>query len=603
MAPLAFPEFKLSHIDGENELVNVILKRWADSLSGQPTVEVLPPGIDVDTWKIVLARFLEILGEKGVILGDEHKLNYLDIFSLAENEQEVRGSPCALRPTTVEHIQGILKVANEYKIPVWTVSRGRNLGYGANAGRIRGSVIIDLQDMDKVLEIDDKYCYYTVEPGVSFFKLYEAIKEQKKNIWMSVPALGWGSVVGNSLDRGWGYTPYGDHSNQICGIEAVLADGTIVRTGMGAMENSKLAPLFRGGYGPTYESMFLQSNFAIVTKLTLWATPAPLGFMSCHIAVPKETDMIPMIDIFRELLKYDVIQNHPVVGNILRELGKRGTRSKWYDGKGAIPDWRLEELAKEMDLSWWDANWGLYGTREQIEMNYRRCEEAFKTIPGARIRGNAYYPDASKGEKYLNPAAVPYHDAWLQNGVPSMYPIVSIQYRGLDGGHISFSPIVPADGQASFDWYMEAKKVCADFGFDFMAGVHVYQRHIAHLIMIYFDRMDQEDKTAANDLFVALVKKAREHGYGEYRAHIDHMDLVADQYDFGAKDEGANGVPSLMRMNQRIKDALDPNGVLSPGKQGIWPKRFRGKGAKGRGSEIRGSRIKDVKEEPTSNGE
>jgi hypothetical protein len=137
MAALAFPKFTMSHDGRENELVNVILKRWAAALSGQPTVEVLPPGIDVDTWKVVLSKFLEILGEKGVILGDEHKLNYLDIFSLAENEHEVRGSPCALRPTTVEQIQGILRVANEYKIPVWTVSRGRNLGYGANAGRIR----------------------------------------------------------------------------------------------------------------------------------------------------------------------------------------------------------------------------------------------------------------------------------------------------------------------------------------------------------------------------------------------------------------------------------------------------------------------------------
>ncbi len=435
--------------------------------------------------------------------------------------------------------------------------------------------------MDKVLEINDKYSYYTVEPGVSFFKLYEAIREQKKNIWCSVPALGWGSVVGNSLDRGWGYTPNGDHSNQICGIEAVLADGTLVRTGMGAI-NESLWPLFRGGYGPTYDSMFSQSNFGIVTKMTLWSSPAPLGFMSCHIAVPKETDLVPMVDIFRELLKHDVIQNHPVIGNILRELGKRGTRSKWYDGKGAIPDWRLEELAKEHGLSWWDANFGLYGPREIIEVNYRRCQEAFKAIPGARLRGNTYYPDASKGEQYLDAATVPYDDSWMQTGVPSMAPIVSIQYRGVDGGHISFSPIVPADGQAALDWYYEAKKTCAEFGFDFMAGLHLYQRHLAHLIMIYFDRTDQEDKTAANALFVELVKRASANGYGEYRAHIDHMDLVAGVYNFGKDQEGSNGVPALMRLNQRIKDELDPNGILSPGKQGIWPQKYRGEGEKNR---------------------
>ena len=55
--------------------------------------------------------------------------------------------------------------------------------------------------MNKVIEVNDKYAYYTVEPGVSFFELYKAIKEQNKHIWCSVPALGWGSVVGNALDR------------------------------------------------------------------------------------------------------------------------------------------------------------------------------------------------------------------------------------------------------------------------------------------------------------------------------------------------------------------------------------------------------------------
>ncbi|KIX97533.1 uncharacterized protein Z520_06985 [Fonsecaea multimorphosa CBS 102226] len=553
--------FNLSHIPGEIETTNKTLSLWYNAIQEKPAVEYLPPGISRETFLLILKRFQEVLGEDAVIVGDELRLSYADPFSMNADEAEKRGSSCAIRPTTVEQIQAIVKIANEYEIPLWTVSRGKNLGYGGPAARVKGSVILDLQNMNKVLDINDKYSYYTVEPGVSFFQLYQAIKEQKKDIWCSVPALGWGSVVGNALDRGWGYTPHGDHSNQICGIEAVLADGSLVRTGMGALKDSKSWPLFRGGYGPTYDQMFNQSNFGIVTKLTLWASPAPEGLMLCHIDVPEEHDLKDLVDILRELLLHDKIQNHPVIGNIIREICRRGPRSQWYDGPGSIPDERLKELQHELGIGFWDAIFGLYGPKEIIEHNYKACQEALKAIKGSVLTGTAYYP---KEKKYLAADEVPYD---LQAGVPSMAPLRTIEFRGLDGGHISFSPVLPSNGQDALDFYHVAKYRCAQHGFDFVAGLHLHLRHLTHINMIHFDRQSQEDKDAANNLFVDLVHDARKAGYGEYRAHVEHMDLVADQYDF---NEGA-----LMRLNERIKDCLDPKGILSPGKQGIWPAAYR----------------------------
>ena len=65
------------------------------------------------------------------------------------------------------------------------------------------------------------------------------------------------------------------------------------------------------------------------------------------------------------------------------------------------------------------------------------------------------------------------------------------------------------------------------------------------------------------------MSDARAEGYGVYRTHLATMDFAASQYDF---NDGA-----LLRLSETIKDALDPDGILAPGKSGIWPRVWRGK--------------------------
>ena len=112
-----------------------------------------------------------------------------------------------------------MKIANELHVPLYPISTGRNFGYGGAAPALSGSVVLDLKRMNKILEVDERNAYALVEPGVSYFDLYRHMQERKLKVWIDCPDPGWGSVIGNALDHGVGYTmnPYRDHWDGHCG--------------------------------------------------------------------------------------------------------------------------------------------------------------------------------------------------------------------------------------------------------------------------------------------------------------------------------------------------------------------------------------------------
>ncbi|WFP17033.1 FAD-linked oxidase C-terminal domain-containing protein [Citricoccus muralis] len=69
-----------------------------------------------------------------------------------------------------------------------------------------------------------------------------------------------------------------------------------------------------------------------------------------------------------------------------------------------------------------------------------------------------------------------------------------------------------------------------------------------------------------NVLTRTLVDEATAEGYGQYRTHLALMDQVMKTFDFNDN--------VLLRFSERIKDALDPNSIMAPGKSGIWGARY-----------------------------
>jgi FAD/FMN-containing dehydrogenase len=64
---------------------------------------------------------------------------------------------------------------------------------------VPGSLALDLHRMNKILEVNEKFAYAVVEPGVTFGDLYTFCAANNLKLWPSTPSLGWGSVIGNVL--------------------------------------------------------------------------------------------------------------------------------------------------------------------------------------------------------------------------------------------------------------------------------------------------------------------------------------------------------------------------------------------------------------------
>jgi 4-cresol dehydrogenase (hydroxylating) len=197
-----------------------------------------PPGVSERDFSRALEQFRNIVGSEWVFASDEDVNLYRDAYSPFYGEAEDRVPSAAVSPESTEQVQAIVRIANEYQIPLWTISTGRNLGYGGSAPAYSGSVVLDLKRMNRVIEVNDKTHYAVVEPGVSYFDLYRYIQERNLRVWIDPADPGWGSVVGNALERGGGRTPMKDHWSAVCGLEVVLANGELLRTGMGGLPNT-----------------------------------------------------------------------------------------------------------------------------------------------------------------------------------------------------------------------------------------------------------------------------------------------------------------------------------------------------------------------------
>ena len=492
--------------------------------------------VDATAVEAAIAALVKALGADGVLAGADDVREYRDPYDYKGSDRYTASA--VVTPRSVEEVQTIVRIANEHRVALWTFGQGRNNAYGGSAPRVKGSILVSLREMNRVLEVNDDLAYALVEPGVSFFDLYEHLQAGGHRLWPSIPDLGWGSVIGNTLEYGRGYTNHGEHPAMACGLEVVLANGEVVRTGMGGMANSKVWNAYPWSFGPSHAGLFFQSNFGIVTKMGVWLMRRPEVFLSGWAKFLDDETVGPFTDAVRELMLDGTIRNLPLLGYGL--------------GIG-------EEIS--FGEEGWALRFALYGREAMVDAQYEIVRETLEAIPGVEVGRRVFTWQERPGVRS--------HNDKVHGGVPGMELMDAflIPY-GPDTGHLDLSLVGPMDGADLVASIGALRGLYGATEFPYLAGVLYLGRSVLHISSLFFDTKDERQTRAAYDTYASLVGEMARLGYPVYRTNIQHMDAVADVFDWNDHAQ--------RRLNELLKDALDPNGILSPGKQGIWPKSLRG---------------------------
>jgi 4-cresol dehydrogenase (hydroxylating) flavoprotein subunit len=512
--------------------------------------ETSPPGLSASAFESALEEFRGAVGAQWVLTSDEHRASYLDPFAIGDPEEHA--SAGAVAPADIEQLRAVLQIANRHRVPVWPVSMGKNFAYGTAAPKLKHSVVLDLKRMNRVLEVDERLGYAVVEPGVSFFDFREELVRRGSRLWMSGPSQSWGSVIGNALEHGVGYTPYGNHVDMICGMEVMLADGSLVRTGVGAVPNTREWHCHKWPFGPSWEGLFTQSNFGIVTKMGIWLMPEPAGMAGVSISIPRRDQLSDLIEVLQRLRLDDTINAPYTLANAWRQLTSGRRRPDIYRGPGAVPRETVERVLGGAGAGWWSVIFNLFDRPAALDIRLAAIADEFSSaLPEATIRVQRW----QRGEP---------QQAWMRQDV-GLAPLAIVDWPGGRGGHTDLGPIVAPVGERVEEVYSAIERRFLEFGIDPWIGMFgVNNRALIMVADLTYNRDDPDMVARCRTLFRTLCDDLTGLGVALYRSHITFMDDVVKMHTWGDH--------ALPRLNDRLKAMLDPNGILAPGKQGIRSK-------------------------------
>lgn len=213
-----------------------------------------------------------VLKELSAVLPDDGLLTDPDVvLSYAHDQANLSeyGKPaCVALPRSTEEVAAVVQVAARHGTPI--VPRGAGSGLSGGANAIDGCIVLSLARMDRILDIDTDNLVAVVQPGVLNGDFSAAVGELGLAYPPDPASAAFCTIGGNVATNAGGLccVKYGVTSDYVLGLEVVLPDGEIVRTGRRTRKGV-------AGYDLTRLFVGSEGTLGIVTEVTLRLVAAP----------------------------------------------------------------------------------------------------------------------------------------------------------------------------------------------------------------------------------------------------------------------------------------------------------------------------------------
>lgn len=455
----------------------------------------------------------KILQDLLEIAGDRVSASLTERYCYSSDASQITGLPdFVVRPESTGQVSRLIRMCSERQIPV--TARGAGTGLAGGASPVLGGIVLDMSGMNRILEIDIENQQVIVEPGVVHDKLNLALKPFgfffPPDPGSSAMCTIGGMISNNS--SGMRSVKYGTVRNYVLDLEVVLADGLVIHTGSRVLKSAAgydLTRLFTGSEG----------TLGIITRAGLKIAPLPktrILVLACFEGAEVAGQAV--IKIFSSGIT-------PSACEILDKTTLQVL--KLCDPDIALPD--------DGDVILFEVDGTEVSTAEAALQISEICRPMAKSV---RVASGPEMEPIWAARRLVGAA------------ISRLDPNKTRIYMGEDVG----VPLkqIPAMIQ-------KVQQITTNLGIPAMKYGHIGDGNLHVALFIDVEDKDQRDKLrlAADGIHKAAIRLggtvSSEHGIGLARAEYLQEQL---------------GIEALHVM-QSIKKALDPKGILNPGKMGL----------------------------------